>query len=134
MFDEAGLPHADDIALVPNSRKALRLGELARERGVHPDLHRRLFDAYWVRALDLGADDVLVAEATAAGLDEAEVREVLATDRYLDVVQSETQTALASGANGVPAWVVDERLLVPGAQPYEVFDQVMERLGHEPAG
>jgi predicted DsbA family dithiol-disulfide isomerase len=28
--------------------------------------------------------------------------------------------------------VIDERLIVPGAQPYEVFDTVMERLGHDP--
>jgi predicted DsbA family dithiol-disulfide isomerase len=28
--------------------------------------------------------------------------------------------------------VIDRRLLVPGAQPHEVFERVLERLGHEP--
>jgi predicted DsbA family dithiol-disulfide isomerase len=134
MFAEAGLPSTDEIARVPNSRKALRLGELARDRDRFEALHPRLFDAYWARALDIGDDDVLVAEAEAVGLDQAEVRELLAGDRYLDVVQRETSRAIELGAGGVPAWVVDDRVLVPGAQPHEVFERVLERLGREPAG
>jgi predicted DsbA family dithiol-disulfide isomerase len=30
----------------------------------------------------------------------------------------------------VPAWVLDDRLLIPGAQPPEVFERVLERLGY----
>jgi predicted DsbA family dithiol-disulfide isomerase len=134
MFAADGLPVSRDLTKVPNSHKALRLGELARERGRHAELHRRLFDAYWARGLDIGDDDVLVAEAEAAGLDPDEAREVLASDRYADVVARETETALDAGATGVPGWVIDERVLVPGAQPHDVFERVLERLGHEPSG
>ena len=130
MFAADGLPVSTGLTKVPNSRKALRLAELARERGRHADLHPRLFDALWVRGLDLGDDDVLIAEAEAAGLDEGEAREVLASDRYADVVQRETETALESGAGGVPAWVVDERLLIPGAQPEEIFERVLAKIGY----
>ena len=28
----------------------------------------------------------------------------------------------------------DDRLLIPGAQPEEVFDRVLERVGHSPRG
>ena len=132
MFAEAGLPVSRDITVVPNSRKALRLSELAREQGRFDALHRRLFDAYWARGLNLGEDEVLLAEARAVGLDEDDARDVLGTERYLDVVQRETRSAIAAGVTGVPAWVVDERFLVPGAQPHELFERVMERLGHEP--
>ena len=132
MFEEAGLPASRDIAKVPNSKNALRVGELARERGRYEQLHPRLFDAYWARALDIGDDGVLVEEAVAAGLDADEVRDVLATDRYEDVVQRETARVLELGGSGVPAWVVDERVLVPGAQPHDVFDRVLDRLGHAP--
>ena len=132
MFAEAGLPVSRDITVVPNSRKALRLSELAREHGRFDALHRRLFDAYWARGLNLGEDEVLLAEARAVGLDEDDARDVLGTERYLDVVQRETRSAIAAGVTGVPAWVVDERFLVPGAQPHELFERAMERLGHEP--
>ena len=45
MFEEAGLPYTDALDKIPNSRRALVLGELARERGKFDLLHPRLFAA-----------------------------------------------------------------------------------------
>jgi predicted DsbA family dithiol-disulfide isomerase len=132
MFAEAGLPFAPERTRVPSSRKALQLSELAREHGLYDALHPRLFDAYWHRDLDIGDPGVLIDEARAAGLDPGEAAETVAGDRYLDEIQRQTQQAIAVGAGGVPAWVVDDRLLIPGAQPHDLFEQVLERLGHEP--
>jgi predicted DsbA family dithiol-disulfide isomerase len=132
MFDEAGLPHAATLEKVPNSRGALMVGELGRDRGVYDAIHPRLFEAYWARGLDIGDEAVLVAEGSAAGLDPEDITAVLRDERYLSRIDDQTQGAISLGAGGVPAWVIDERLLVPGAQPYDVFDRVMERLGHEP--
>jgi predicted DsbA family dithiol-disulfide isomerase len=132
MFEEAGLPYTDSLEKVPNSRKALMVGELARERGVLDALHPRLFDAYWARGRDIGDDRVLVEEGAAIGLDEAEVLVALRNRRYLEQIEAQTRGVLELGAAGVPAWVIDQRLLVPGAQPHEVFQRVLERLGHAP--
>jgi predicted DsbA family dithiol-disulfide isomerase len=132
MFDEAGLPHATILEKVPNSRGALMVGELGRDRGVHDAIHPRLFDAFWARGLDIGDEAILVAEGTAAGLDPEDITTVLRDQRYLSRIEDQTQGAISLGAGGVPAWVIDERLLVPGAQPHEVFDRVMEQLGYEP--
>jgi predicted DsbA family dithiol-disulfide isomerase len=132
MFEPLGLPYAGTLEKVPNSRGALIVGELARERGVFTKLHPRLFDAYWGRGRDIGDQDVLVEEGTAVGLDQGEIVGVLRERRFLDDVAESTRQAIEVGAGGVPAWVIDERLLVPGAQPHEVFDQVLERLGHAP--
>ena len=130
MFEEAGLPVAEALDKVPNSRKSLMLAELARDRGVHDALHPRLFDAYWSRGLDIGDEQVLVDEGLAVGLDRGEIAEALRDERYLERIESQTRAALELGAGGVPAWLVDERLLVPGAQPHDVFARVLERLGH----
>lgn len=132
MFAAAGLPFASELEKVPNSRRALMLGELARDRGAYEALHPRLFDAYWSRGLDLGDQRVLAAEGAAAGLDRVEIENALAEPRYLERVEHETKAVLELGAGGVPAWLVDQRVLIPGAQPHEVFDQVLGRLGHAP--
>jgi predicted DsbA family dithiol-disulfide isomerase len=132
MFAEAGLPHAERREKIPNSRRALMLGELARERGVYETLHPRLFEAYWARDRDIGDVEVLVEEGVAVGLQEAEILELMESERYLDVIARQTEMAIELGAGGVPAWVIDERALVPGAQPHEVFDRVLERLGYRP--
>jgi predicted DsbA family dithiol-disulfide isomerase len=132
MFDEAGLPHAERLEKVPNSRRSQLLAELARERGLFDALHPRLFDAYWARGLDIGDQRVLIEEGAAVGLEEGEVVGALSNESYRARLEQETRTAIELGAGGVPAWVIDQRLLVPGAQPHEVFDRVLERLGHRP--
>ena len=59
MFEREGLPFDREIQRVPRSFDALRLAELARERRLHPALHQRLMDAFWVRGRNLGDHDVL---------------------------------------------------------------------------
>jgi predicted DsbA family dithiol-disulfide isomerase len=132
MFNEAGLPHAERQDRVPNSRRAQMLGELARERGLLAQFHPRLFDAYWARGLDIGSEEVLHAEGLAVGLDGADISRALHNEHYLQEVVGQTERAIGLGASGVPAWVIDERVLIPGAQPHEVFESVMDQLGHRP--
>ena len=76
---------------------------------------------------------MLIEEGTAAGLDEGDISDALGDGRYLAAIEQQTRAALELGAGGVPAWVIDQRVLVPGAQPHEVFAQVLERLGHDQA-
>jgi predicted DsbA family dithiol-disulfide isomerase len=132
MFEQAGLPHAEPLEKTSNSRGALMLAELARDRGAFDELHPRLFDAYWARGLDIGDEQVLVQEGGAVGLERSEIVDALRDGRYLERIEAETRAAIELGAGGVPAWVIDRRLLVPGAQPHEVFTGALERMGHSP--
>jgi predicted DsbA family dithiol-disulfide isomerase len=127
-FAERGLEYNPNPEVVPNSMSALRLTELGRDLGRHAAMHDRLMDAYWAEAKDIGDPDVLRAEAAAVGLPHDEVEEVLTGDRYRDRVETSTREAFSMGANAVPAFVLDRRLLVLGAQPDEVFEQAFERL------
>jgi predicted DsbA family dithiol-disulfide isomerase len=128
MIAETGLPFGELPPRVPNSRNAQRVALAAGDR--RGDLLQRFEDAYWARGRDIGDDEVIVEEALAGGLGEEEVRAVLASDAHLDTLLTETRLITEHGATGVPAWVIDERALVPGAQPHEVFERVLERLGH----
>jgi predicted DsbA family dithiol-disulfide isomerase len=132
LFQREGLPFDENIQRVPRSFDALRVAELARERGKHEELHPRLMDAFWVRGRDLGDHAVLVDECGATGLVEDEVREVLDSDRYAELVGASTAGAMDAGATGVPAFAVENRILIPGAQPEEVFEQVLARLDYAP--
>ena len=120
--------------MVPNSRAALRVTELARDRGLHEAVHDRLMDAYWAEGANIGDPPTLRALAVEAGLDGADVDEVLAGDAYLERVQASTAEAVSVGVTGVPGWVLGGRMLLLGAQPREVFESALERLGIPPAG
>ena len=127
-FAACGLEYNPHPDVVPNSMAALRLTELAREHGRHGALHDRLMDAYWAEARNIGDPAVLHEETAAVGLSAADVADVLAGERYRDRVEASTREAHALGANAVPAFVLDRRLLVLGAQPLELFEQAFFRL------
>jgi predicted DsbA family dithiol-disulfide isomerase len=127
-FADRGLDYNPHPDVVPRSLHALRLTELARDRGLHAAMHDRLMDAYWSEAKDIGDPAVLRAEAATVGLPADEVDEVLAGERYGERVEASTREAVSMGANAVPAFVLDRRLLVLGAQPDEVFEHAFAQL------
>jgi predicted DsbA family dithiol-disulfide isomerase len=131
-LEARGLPYEPHPEVVPNSRKALALTELARDLGLHAAAHDRLMDACWAEAQDLGDHDVLRRLAAEVGLPAPQVEEVLATDLYVDRVLASTRDAVSIGANAVPAFVLDRRLLVLGAQPEAVFEQAFAQLAETP--
>jgi predicted DsbA family dithiol-disulfide isomerase len=124
-FAERGLEYNPNPDVVPNSLRALRLTELARELGLHAAAHDRLMDAYWAEARDIGDPEVLRGLAAEIGLPAGEVDEVLGGDRYHELVRESTRQAVSIGANAVPAFLLDRRLLVLGAQPEAVFEQAL---------
>ena len=120
-FAGAGLDY-NRPEVVPNTRLALRLTELARERGLHPAFHDRLMDAYWAEATDVGDPGELRRLAAEVGLDADDVERVIADPAaYFDAVQDSTWQAQSVGINAIPAFLLDRRLIVLGAQPIDVF-------------
>jgi predicted DsbA family dithiol-disulfide isomerase len=84
--------------------------------------HDRLMDAYWSEATNIGDPDELRRLAADVGLDREEVERVISDpSAYLDVVHASTRQAYSIGVNAVPAFLLDRRLIVLGAQPIEVF-------------
>ena len=128
LFEAAGLRYNPHPERVPNSRAALRVTELARDRGLHRRIHDALMDAYWAEACDIGDPDVVGRVAVAAGLDADEVAEVLDGDAYLDRVEASTAQAHAIGVDGIRGWLLDRRILVLGAQPRQAFEEAFARL------
>jgi predicted DsbA family dithiol-disulfide isomerase len=126
-FAAAGLAYSAP-ELVPNTMDALRVTELARDRGLHEAVHDRLMDAFWGENRNIGDPDELRELTVGAGLDAAEVDEVLAGDAYRDRVAASTAQAQSLGIDGIPGFVLDERLLVLGAQPPAVFEQAFAQL------
>ena len=106
--------------------------ELARDRGLHDPVHSRLMHGYWSEERDLGDDEVLLDLAAEAGLDREEASEVIAERRYADRIVASTQDANRLGINAIPAFVLDRRLLVLGAQPEDAFEQAVAQLQDSP--
>jgi predicted DsbA family dithiol-disulfide isomerase len=127
-FAAAGLAY-NRPDVVPNTRLALRLTELARARGLHEPFHNRLMEAYWSEATNIGDPDELRRLAAGVGLDAADVEQAIADpSAYLELVQGSTAQAQSFGINAIPAFVLDRRLIVLGAQPLETFRRAFAEL------
>jgi predicted DsbA family dithiol-disulfide isomerase len=107
---------------------ALRVTELGRDRGLHERVHDRLMEAYWGEGRNIGDAAELRSLAAEAGLDPAEVADVLAGDAYRDRVLASTAQAQSIGIDGIPGFVLDEKALIRGVFPPAVFEQAFERL------
>jgi predicted DsbA family dithiol-disulfide isomerase len=122
-----GLEFRFDRARSGNTFDAHRLIHLGGDRGRQLEVKARFFRAYLAEGEAIGDSAALERLAVEAGLDAAEVRAVLASDRYADAVRADEATARRLGVSGVPFFVFDGRLGVSGAQPPEVLLDVLRK-------
>ncbi len=91
-------------------------------------LKEALFKAYFTDGLNPGSHEVLARVAGEVGLDEAQAREILASDAYADEVREREQFYLTQGINSVPAVIINDRHLISGGQAAEVFEQALRQI------
>lgn len=127
-FEIAGLVYNPPPDVVPNTLAALSLTELARDRGLHRPMHERLMDAYWAEARNIGDPAVLRELGGELGFADDDVAAAISDDGLANRVRASTAQAQSLGVSGVPAFVLDNRLLVLGAQPRSVFQEALAQL------
>ena len=113
-----------------NTFDAHRVLHMAAERGLGDAAKERLLRGYLGEGEAIGEREVLVRLAGEIGLDEEEVRAMLASDGHARAVRADQAEAAALGIHGVPFFVIG-RYGVSGAQPAEVLGQVLERAWAE---
>ena len=127
VFDHGSAPHVSTV-------DAHRLLQLALDEAgpqTQRALKRELLAAYFTRAENVADHALLAALAEKVGLDTDRVAAVLAGSEYAAEVERDSRDATALGATGVPFFVIDRRYGVAGAQPAEVFGQVLDRAWAE---
>ncbi|OZI24696.1 disulfide bond formation protein DsbA [Bordetella genomosp. 7] len=94
-------------------------------------LKRSLLKTYHFDNLDTGETAVLVKAAQDAGLDGDAARETLEAGRYADEVRAEQAKWRQLGITSVPSVIIDDKYLVSGGQPPEVFEQALRQVAAE---
>ncbi|MZD08814.1 DsbA family oxidoreductase [Streptomyces sp. SID5785] len=124
---ELGLPYLTEGRDYGNSFDLHRLLHLAHDKGLQDAMIDALYRGNFADEASVFADqEHVVRLAVEAGLDEGEVRAVLADpEAYADAVRADEREAAELGATGVPFFVLDRTYGVSGAQPAEVFTQAL---------
>lgn len=87
-----------------------------------------LFRAYFQEGRDIGDHEVLADIADAIGLDAAVVHRLLESDADVEDIRARDAHAREMGITSVPTFIVGGRHAVPGAQPPELWAQVIDEL------
>ena len=110
-----------------NTFNAHRLLYWAGLEGRQRELKHALLAAYHTRAENPGDVGVLVRIAGEVGLDPHRARSILESDEYAAEVRERERFWQGLGIHSVPSIVIDERYLIQGGQPPEVFEQALRQ-------
>jgi predicted DsbA family dithiol-disulfide isomerase len=118
----------DKRSRIYNTFDAHRLLHWAEEEGRQKELKHALFEAYFTNGEDPSAHEVLLRAAEKVGLDRAAAQQVLQSGQYADEVRMLEQYWQQAGVRSVPAIVVNQRHLISGGQPPDVFESALRQI------
>jgi predicted DsbA family dithiol-disulfide isomerase len=110
-----------------DAHRLLHWAELQGE-GRQKALKEALFKAYFTDGQSPGSHEVLARVAGEVGLDAERARNILASSEYADEVREREQFYLSQGIHSVPAVIINDRHLISGGQPPEVFEQALRQI------
>lgn len=125
---ESGIPL--DFTKVTRSVATVRAHTLIRHalaRGTQRALKKALLEAYFLEGRDVGDVDVLADIASHHGFDEDEARALVSDDEELRATRQAASRMASQGIDGVPFFILDQRLALSGAQPVETMKAAIAR-------
>jgi len=110
-----------------NTFDAHRLLHWAEGEHKQKELKQALFVAYFTEGRDPSDHQVLEDVAAGVGLDRARAQQILDSDEFADAVRAREQMYQKAGINAVPAVILNDRYLIQGGQPVEVFERALRQ-------
>ncbi len=107
------------------SRRAAVAARAAQEQGRFWEYHDLLYENQGSKNAGAFSDESLIGFAREAGLDVEQFESSFEDGKYENVVEQVFREAQDAGIQGTPTYFINGRILV-GAQPLEVFEQVIE--------
>jgi predicted DsbA family dithiol-disulfide isomerase len=126
-----GLEFNFDKTIPANTFNAHRLIHLAAAHGVQDAMKERILHAYFTEGLNVDDQATLTSLAAELSLPADEVAQLFQTDAYAQDVRHDEYQARQIGVRGVPYFVFADKYAVSGAQPSELFGEVLEKVWEE---
>jgi predicted DsbA family dithiol-disulfide isomerase len=111
-----------------NAHRLLHWAGVKGPEGSQHALKRALLESYQGRAEAVELDEVLLAVVASVGLDVTEAKEILSSDTYAHEGREIEGFYHQAGIHSVPAVIINDKHLISGGQPAEVFEQALRRI------
>jgi predicted DsbA family dithiol-disulfide isomerase len=116
-----------------NAHRLLHWAHQEGPAGAQVALKKAFLKAYFTDGANPSDSAVLVRVAGEVGLDAARAQAILDTDEFAADVRDFEQFYLRSGINSVPAVIINDKHLISGGQPPEVFANALRQIAAEVA-
>ena len=117
----------------PNTKDAHRVIWFAKKEGKQLAVKEAFMKAYFEQGVDLTKKENIIAVASSIGLDAAPLTSLLNSDEGLQEVNELEKLNYQRGVSGVPFYIINNQYGISGAQPSDVFIQVLKQIGTEVA-
>ncbi|WP_027136635.1 DsbA family oxidoreductase [Gaetbulibacter saemankumensis] len=131
MADGAGLDFNLEASIPANSFKAHRLIHYSKQYGRSNDMKEALLKAHISEGKNIDNIDILLNIAGNLGMNTSEVKATLESDAYAYDVRQDELEARNLGINSVPFFAINNKYGISGAQPSEVFLEVLSNAWEE---
>ncbi|GGG57501.1 DsbA family oxidoreductase [Epilithonimonas arachidiradicis] len=123
----AGIDFNFDEVKVSNSFKSQMLVQFAKQKGKANEMEELLFEAYFISGKDIDDVAVLCEIGEKLGFTEEEIQKAVESPHLANLVNQDISAANSMGIRGVPFFVFNEKYGVSGAQPTDLFSEVLEK-------
>jgi predicted DsbA family dithiol-disulfide isomerase len=113
-----------------NTFDAHRLLHWAKLEGKQTELKLAMFDLYFKDSGDPSDHVQLIATVKHVGLDPTQAQAILSSDKYSADVRKEQQYYQSMGVSSVPAVIVNNKHLISGGQPADVFENALKQIAN----
>ena len=124
-FDFSSLPKAI------NTFTLHRILTISLQDGIQSEVKEAFMKAYFVDKQDLTQDNVLVKLLEKYGWSAEKTLSIVNSDIATDEVKEEMNYYRQLGVTGVPYFIFNNKYAVSGAQPAEVFMEILEKVSKE---
>ena len=114
-----------------DAHRLLHWAESEGHAGQQHALKKALLQAYFSNGQNPESHELLLQVVSDVGLDANRAKAILASDEFADAVREREQFYLNAGIHSVPAIIINNKHLISGGQPVEVFEKALRHIAAE---
>lgn len=114
-----------------DAHRLLHWAESEGQAGQQHALKKALLQAYFSNGQNPESYELLLQVVSDVGLDANRAKAILASDEFADAVREREQFYLNAGIHSVPAIIINDKHLISGGQPVEVFEKALRHIAAE---
>ena len=116
------------IQITPNSFNSHRLLAYAHSKGKQTELIEELFQAYFIKGIDIGDPKQLLNIAEQNDFNSDEVKKYLSDDLNIKPLANEQIQAQQMGIESVPTFIINKKIVVKGAQNTHQLNLIFTKI------